>query len=101
MGTKNLSFGESACNQIILVLIGIGVATLINMLHEPIHQERAELLVTRAEGMLRSLLHFMMLELEANRSISYPIMKEQIEQVRKYIEKGKEISNIISEDKYG
>ncbi|GAX90960.1 FUSC family protein [Effusibacillus lacus] len=99
MGTTSLSFGESALNQIALVVIGMGVGTLVNLLYKPVHETRAEILLTQSEGMLRALLHFVNLDLEANRITPYkPVMKEQIEYVRKYVEQGKEISGLIKED---
>lgn len=99
MGTTHLSFAESALNQIALVSIGMGVGTLINLLHKPVHEERAEVLLKQSEGMLRALLHYIYLDLREHRVTPYTsVMKEQIEHVRKYIEKGKEISGLIKED---
>ncbi|MFC4768636.1 FUSC family protein [Effusibacillus consociatus] len=99
MGTTHLSFAESALNQMALVLIGMGIGTLINLLHKPVHEVRARVLLVQSEGMLRALLHYMHLDLQENRVTPYAsVMKEQIEHVRGFIEKGKEISGLISED---
>lgn len=99
MGTANLPFWEAALNQISLVLIGTGTGTLVNLFQKPVHRERAEVLAAKSEGMLRSLLYYLSLEMRDNRTVPYSVMKEQIDHVRTYIEKGKEISVLIDEDK--
>ncbi len=99
MGTAGLHFWEAALNQISLVLIGIGVGTLINLIHKPIHQERAELILTQAEGMLRALLHFILLDLQQNQITPYSMMRDQIDEVCIYVKKGKEISGLVTEDR--
>ncbi|WP_373229808.1 aromatic acid exporter family protein [Cohnella sp.] len=99
MGTIGLNFWEAAYSQMALVLIGTGVGTLINLIHKPVHQERAEIILNQAEGMLRVLLHYIVLDLEKNQITPYPFMKEQIDEIRLYLKKGKEISGLIIEDR--
>lgn len=98
MGSASLYFGESAINQIALVLIGVGIGTFINLFPKPFHQERASHLLSQSEGMIRVLLHYMHIELSEGRVTPYPAMREQINEVRVYIERGKEISGYIGED---
>ncbi len=98
MGSTSLYFGESALNQIALVLIGVGLGTLINLFPKPFHQERATHLLSQSEGMIRVLLHYMHIDLAEGRVTPYPTMREQINEVRVYIERGKEISGYIGED---
>lgn len=99
MGTIGLDFWEAAYNQIALVIIGTGVGTLINLIHKPVHQERAEVILHQAEGMLRALLHYFSLDLEKRRITPYSSMKNQLDEIRNYIKKGKEISGLINEDR--
>jgi len=99
MGTVGLPFWEAAINQIALVLIGTGVGTLVNVLRKPVHQERAEVALRQAEGMLRALLHYLALELERSGAPAFAPMKEQIEEVRGYIRMGSEISGFANEDR--
>jgi predicted amino acid-binding ACT domain protein len=99
MGTIGLDFWEAALNQIALVLIGTGVGTLINLMHKPIHQERAEVILHQAETMLRTLLHFILLDLQRNQITPYPVIKDQIDEIRVYVKKGKEISGLVNEDR--
>lgn len=98
MGTIPHYFGETALNQIALVIIGVGYGTLINLFPKPFHQERASHLLTQAEGMIRVLLHYTHIELGQGRITPYPAMREQINEVRVYIERGKEICGYIRED---
>jgi len=98
MGAIPHYFGESAINQIALVIIGVGYGTLINLLPKPFHQERAGHLLTQAEGMIRVLLHYTHIELSEGKVTPYPKMREQINEVRVYIERGKEICGYIRED---
>ncbi|MBW5447546.1 ACT domain-containing protein [Cohnella sp. CFH 77786] len=99
MGAPGLPFWESALNPIALVLIGTGMGTLINLVHKPVHQERAEVLLTQSEGMLRALLYYMLLDLENGRVTSYVSIKEQIDEINGYLKKGKEISGLVTEDR--
>jgi hypothetical protein len=99
MGAADLTFLKAAGNEVSLVLIGVGIGTLVNCLHKPKHHERAEDLIRQSEAMLRALLHFMCLSFKEQEITSYPIMREQIDQVREYIERGKEISRLMIEDK--
>ncbi|WP_018132862.1 FUSC family protein [Effusibacillus pohliae] len=100
MGTSRLTFAESAFNQMALVAIGMGIGTLVNLLHKPAHEARAEVAAVQSERMLRALLHYICLDLQDRRVTPYdPVMKGQISQVRAYIEKGKDISRLIREDK--
>lgn len=99
MGTTSLFFGESALNQFALVVIGTGFGMLVNLFHKPVHHSRAKTLISQSEGMLRALLFYVYIELLDNRVTPYPAMREQIDQVRAYIEKGKEVSGLMNEDK--
>lgn len=98
MGATSPHLGSVALNQIALVLIGVGYGTLINLFPRPFHQERAGVLLTQAEGMIRALLYYMQLELLEGRITPYLKMRQQINEVRVYIERGKEISGLINED---
>lgn len=98
LGSASLFFGDSALNQMELVLIGTGFGLLVNIFHKPVHQDRAETLLTQSEGMLRALLYYIYIELMQNRVIHYPVMREQINEVREYIERGKEVSLLVKED---
>lgn len=98
MGSASHFFGASAINQLGLVLIGTGIGTMMNFFHKPIHQERAEVLVSQSEGMLRALLYYLSLDLQENKVTPLPEMRRQIEEVRTYIERGKEIAKLIDED---
>ncbi|GIP36939.1 hypothetical protein J31TS4_02190 [Paenibacillus sp. J31TS4] len=100
MGTATQLHGYAASHQILLVLIGMTVGTAVNAVHRPVHQERQEGLLTKSESMLRTLLHFIQLDLEAGRVTPYkPIMKRQIEDIRAYIEQGHAVSGLIREDR--
>ncbi|NGQ95397.1 hypothetical protein G3578_09540 [Brevibacillus sp. SYP-B805] len=98
MGTSSRFFGESALNQIALVLIGVGYGSLINLCRKPIHHERAAALFRQSEAMLQSLLHYLQLDLLKGTVTPYVQLRDQIDQVRQYIEKGKELSVLIMED---
>jgi uncharacterized membrane protein YgaE (UPF0421/DUF939 family) len=99
MGTASHFFGQSALNQMALVLIGTGIGALVNLFHKPVHHERAEHLLIKSDGMLRSLLYYMYLDLMENRVTPYVKMREQINEVRRYIEEGKDISILVNEDR--
>lgn len=99
MGTVGLHFWEAALDQIFLVLIGMGVGTLINLIHKPVHQERAESVLSQAEGMLRALLHFILLDLQKKQITPYSAMKDQIDEIHSYLKKGQEISGLVIEDR--
>lgn len=99
LGTTSLYFGESALNQLALVLIGTGVGMLVNVCYRPVHAEREARYVTQSEEMLRSLLYYVSIDLTLHRVTSYPVMRKQIDEVKAYVEKGKEISVIIGEDR--
>jgi uncharacterized membrane protein YgaE (UPF0421/DUF939 family)/predicted amino acid-binding ACT domain protein len=98
MGTVETDFWHVAWDQIALVLIGVGAGILINLIHKPVHQERAEVVLKQSEGMLRALLHFMHFGLQNKQITPYTTMKIQIDEIRGYIRKGKEISSFINED---
>jgi uncharacterized membrane protein YgaE (UPF0421/DUF939 family)/predicted amino acid-binding ACT domain protein len=99
MGTIGLDFWQAAVNQMALVLIGTGIGTLINLIHKPVHQERAESILSQAESMLRVLLYYIILDLEKNQISPYSRIKDQVDQIRAYIQKGKEISDLVIEDR--
>ncbi|MBP1991126.1 FUSC family protein [Paenibacillus eucommiae] len=102
MGTSDdLAGSAAAYNQFLLVLIGMTVGTVVNVVRKPRHHEREEVLLEKSESMLRVLLHFIRLDLEAKRMTPYKSeMRLQIEEVRGYIEKGKGISQLIREDRW-
>ncbi|WP_082053744.1 FUSC family protein [Gordoniibacillus kamchatkensis] len=100
IGTSDkLSGGTAAYYQLLLVWIGMTVGTVVNAIIKPVHREREEVLLAKSEGMLRALLYYIQLDLQAGRMTPYkPDMRTQIEEVRTYIEKGKRISKLIRED---
>jgi uncharacterized membrane protein YgaE (UPF0421/DUF939 family) len=98
MGSISLFFGASGINQMGLVLIGTVIGMMLNFFHKPIHQERAEVLVSQSEGMLRALLYYLFLDLQENKVTPLLEIRKQIDEVHKYIERGKEIAKLIDED---
>lgn len=101
MGTADVLSGSAAYHQFLLVLVGMTVGTLVNMLRKPVHREREEVLLAKSENMLRTLLYYIQLDLQAKRMTPYkPQMRQQIDEVRTYIEKGKEIAQLVNEDKW-
>ncbi|MGZ4032413.1 MAG: FUSC family protein, partial [Tumebacillaceae bacterium] len=98
LGSTSLFFGYSAMNQLGLVLTGTISGMLLNFFHKPIHQERAEVLVSQSEGMLRALLYYFYLDLQDNKVTPFPEMKKQINEVRTYIERGQGVARLINED---
>jgi hypothetical protein len=98
LGTTSLFFGDSALHQLALVLIGTGVGTLINICCQPVHGSREEYHLAQSEGMLRSLLYYMYIDLVRLRVTAYPDMRKQIDEVKMFIEKGKAVSEMIDED---
>ncbi|MFC0211107.1 aromatic acid exporter family protein [Paenibacillus chartarius] len=99
MGTTGLSFWEAAFHQIALVLIGTGAGTLINLVQRPKHDKRANAILSQAEGMLRVLLHYMLIDIERKQISPYSFMKDQIDEIENFIRKGKEVSNLMIEDR--
>lgn len=99
MGSTSEFFGESALNQLALVTVGTLAGALANLLSKPVHQERAEDLLAHSEGMLRALLYYISLDFGEGKVRPYLEMRQQIKEVRTYIERGKEISGLIQEDK--
>ncbi|WP_123043066.1 aromatic acid exporter family protein [Cohnella candidum] len=99
MGAPGLPFWETVLNPIALVLIGTGMGTLINLVYKPVHHERAEVLLSQSEGMLRALLHLMVLDLEKGRVPPYDMIRKQIGEIDGYLKKGKEVSKLVSEDR--
>jgi len=99
MGTIGLDFKEAALNQIALVLIGTVTGTLVNMIRKPVHQERAEVVLTQSEGMLRVLLNLIVLDLENGRMTPYPLIKDQVAEIGAYLRRGKEIAGFVMEDR--
>ncbi|WP_010269225.1 FUSC family protein [Paenibacillus senegalensis] len=101
MGTADILSGSAAYHQFLLVLVGMTVGTMVNMLRKPVHREREEVLLAKSENMLRTLLYYIQLDLQAKRMTPYkPQMRQQIDEVRTYIEKGKEIAQLVNEDKW-
>ncbi|WP_409342261.1 FUSC family protein [Paenibacillus sp. MBLB4367] len=101
MGTFSQLSGSAAYNQIMLVLIGMIVGTVVNVIIKPVHREREEVLLAKSESMLRVLLHYVRLDLKTDKMTPYrPYMRDQIEEVRAYIEKGKAVSQLIREDRW-
>jgi uncharacterized membrane protein YgaE (UPF0421/DUF939 family) len=99
MGAASHFFGDSALNQLALVLIGTLSGALLNLLHRPVYRERAEDLLLRSEGMLRALLYYLCLDLEQQTVTPYPQMRRQIEEVRHFLDQGKDYSRLIQEDR--
>ncbi|WP_127586228.1 aromatic acid exporter family protein [Paenibacillus koleovorans] len=101
MGTADELFGSAALHQLSLVLIGMTVGTAVNMIRRPVHHEREESLLTKAETMLRALLYYVSIDVENGRMTPYkPGMRQQIDEVRSYIEKGNAVSQLIREDRW-
>ncbi|MBD2865021.1 aromatic acid exporter family protein [Paenibacillus oceani] len=101
IGTSDELHGTAAYHQLLLVLIGMLVGTAVNMIRKPVHREREEVLLVKSESMLRTLLYYIQQDLMSARMTPYkPQMRLQIEEVRKYIESGKEISAFIREDRW-
>lgn len=102
MGTSDQLVGNAAAyHQFLLVLIGMTVGTVVNLSFKPKHHDREEALLAKSESMLRALLYFIQIDLQQRTMTPYkPNMRLQIEEVRKYIEKGKEISQFIHEDRW-
>lgn len=101
MGTSDVLSGSAAYHQFLLVLVGMTVGTAVNMIRKPVHREREEVLLAKSENMLRTLLYYIQLDLQAKRITPYkPQMRQQIDEVRSYIEKGKEVAQLINEDRW-
>ncbi|MDF2814611.1 MAG: hypothetical protein K0Q81_811 [Paenibacillus sp.] len=101
MGTADELFGSAAFHQIALVLIGMTVGTAVNLLRRPVHSEREEVLLSKSEAMLRTLLYYVRIDLENGRMTPYkPQMRTQLDEVRDYIEKGQAVSQLIREDRW-
>ncbi|MDF2670797.1 MAG: hypothetical protein K0R67_3103 [Paenibacillus sp.] len=101
MGTADELFGSAAFHQIALVLIGMTVGTAVNFIRRPVHSEREEVLLSKSEAMLRTLLYYVRIDLENGRMTPYkPDMRNQLDEVRDYIEKGQAISQLIREDRW-
>jgi hypothetical protein len=99
LGAVSQFFGASALNQILLVLVGTGTGAFINMFRRAPHKERAHVLLATSEGMIRALLYYLYLDLLENRITPYRVFREQLNEVRTFIEEGKEISRLILEDR--
>lgn len=101
IGTSDELHGNAAYHQLMLVVIGMLVGTAVNMIRKPVHREREEVLLVKAESMLRTLLYYIQHDLMVGRMTPYkPQMRMQIEEVRSYIETGKGISALIREDRW-
>ncbi|MEF3305774.1 aromatic acid exporter family protein [Paenibacillus sp. GYB003] len=101
IGTSDELHGNAAYHQLMLVIIGMLVGTAVNMIRKPVHREREEVLLMKSESMLRTLLYYIQHDLMVGRMTPYrPQMRLQIEEVRSYIESGKEISALIREDRW-
>lgn len=102
IGTSDKLDGSTAAYyQFLLVLIGMTVGTAVNALSKPAHREREDILLAKSEGMLRALLYFIQFDMQAGKMTPYkPAMRTQIEEVRSYIEKGKQVSRLIREDRW-
>ncbi|GAA3405803.1 aromatic acid exporter family protein [Paenibacillus hodogayensis] len=101
IGTSSELHGNAAYHQFMLVIIGMVVGTLVNLIRKPVHREREEVLLMKSESMLRTLLYYIQHDLMCSRMTPYkPQMRMQIEEVRTYIESGKEISGLIREDRW-
>jgi uncharacterized membrane protein YgaE (UPF0421/DUF939 family) len=102
IGTSDKLDGSTAAfYQFSLILIGMTVGTAVNVVLRPVHREREGMLLSKSEGMLRALLHFIRIDLQKGRMTLYkPDMKLQIEEVRTYINKGKAVSKLIQEDRW-
>ncbi|MGE5703263.1 MAG: FUSC family protein [Clostridia bacterium] len=99
LGTTSMYLGESATNQLALVLIGTGAGMFINACYKPRHDKREEQFLKQSEEMLRSLLYFIYIDLVRGSITDYPSMRKQIDEVKRYIENGKEVSAMIGEDR--
>ncbi|MDF2723048.1 MAG: hypothetical protein K0Q59_2723 [Paenibacillus sp.] len=101
IGTSDELHGNAAYHQLMLVVIGVLVGTAVNMIHKPVHRERQEVLLLKSESMLRTLLYYVQYDLMSSRMTPYkPQMRNQLDEVRGYIESGKEISGFIREDRW-
>ncbi|PYI55196.1 aromatic acid exporter family protein [Paenibacillus flagellatus] len=101
IGTSDELHGNAAYHQLMLVVIGMLVGTAVNLVRKPVHTEREEVLLVKSESMLRTLLYYIQLDLMGGRMTPYkPQMQLQIEEVRKYVESGKDISALIREDRW-
>lgn len=101
IGTSDELHGNAAYHQLMLVIIGMLVGTAVNLVRKPVHREREEVLLMKSESMLRTLLYYIQNDLMCGRMTPYkPQMRLQIEEVRTYIESGKEISGLIREDRW-
>ncbi|MVO98807.1 FUSC family protein [Paenibacillus lutrae] len=102
IGTSDeLIGGMAAYNQFLLVLVGMTVGTAVNLISKPIHREREDVLLAKSETMLRVLLHYIQIDLQAEQMTPYkPVMRLQIEEVRTYIESGKSVSQLVREDRW-
>lgn len=101
IGTSDELHGNAAYHQLMLVIIGMLVGTAVNMIRKPIHREREEVLLVKSESMLRTMLYYIQYDLMCSRMTPYkPQMRMQIDEVRSYVEKGKEVSALIREDRW-
>lgn len=101
IGTSDELHGNAAYHQLMLVIIGVLVGTAVNMIHKPVHREREEVLLMKSESMIRTMLYYVQYDLMCSRMTPYkPQMRKQIDEVRTYIESGKEISSFIREDRW-
>lgn len=101
IGTSDELHGNAAYHQLMLVIIGMVVGTAVNLIRKPVHREREEVLLMKSESMLRTMLYYIQYDLMCSRMTPYkPQMRMQIEEVRSYIEMGKEISGLIREDRW-
>ncbi|TMV51573.1 hypothetical protein FE783_07310 [Paenibacillus mesophilus] len=101
IGTSDELHGNAAYHQLMLVIIGMLVGTAVNLIRKPVHREREEVLLMKSESMLRTMLYYIQYDLMCSRMTPYkPQMRKQIEEVRSYIETGKEISGLIREDRW-
>jgi uncharacterized membrane protein YgaE (UPF0421/DUF939 family) len=101
IGTSDELHGNAAYHQLMLVIIGMLVGTAVNLIRKPVHREREEVLLMKSESMLRTMLYYIQYDLMCSRMTPYKTqMRLQIEEVRSYIETGKEISGLIREDRW-
>lgn len=101
VGTSDELHGNAAYHQLMLVIIGMLVGTVVNLIRKPVHREREEVLLVKSESMLRTMLYYVQYDLMSSRMTPYkPQMRMQIEEVRSYVESGKEISGLIREDRW-
>lgn len=101
IGTSDELHGNAAYHQLMLVIIGMVVGTAVNLIRKPVHREREEVLLVKAESMLRTMLYYIQYDVMCSRMTPYkPQMRLQIDEVRNYIERGKEVSGLIREDRW-